>query len=78
MPTLLVWRGHRFRFYSADGQEPPHVHIVKDGRSAKVWLRDLAVEYRHGFTERDMRELLAVVGENRDAWIGSWHEFFGL
>jgi len=29
MPTLLVWRGYKFRFYALDMDEPPHVHIVR-------------------------------------------------
>jgi hypothetical protein len=33
MPTLLIWRGYKFRFYALDVDEPPHVHIVKDGKS---------------------------------------------
>ena len=78
MPTLLVWKGYKFRFYSSDMREPPHVHIAKDGKSAKIWLRNLRIEYRHGYDERETRELLAIVEENRDAWLRSWNEFFGL
>jgi Domain of unknown function (DUF4160) len=78
MPTLLIWRGHKFRFYASDMPEPPHVHIVKDGKSAKVWLRSLEIEYLQGYNEREMRELIAVIAENRDAWIGAWNDFFGL
>ena len=59
-------------------QEPPHVHIAKDNKSAKVWLRSLEVEYLHGYNEREMKQLLAVIVENRDDWIRSWNEFFGL
>ncbi|MGN6464063.1 MAG: DUF4160 domain-containing protein [Rhizobiaceae bacterium] len=36
MPTLLVWHGYRFRFYSLDRPEPPHIHIAKEGHDAKV------------------------------------------
>jgi Domain of unknown function (DUF4160) len=78
MPTLLIWRGHKFRFYASDMPEPPHVHIVKDSKSAKVWLRSMEIEYLQGYNEREMRELMAVVAENRDAWIGAWNDFFGL
>ena len=78
MPTLLIWHGYRFRFYASDGPEPPHVHIVKDGSTAKVWLRDLSVSYNRGYNERELRELLAVVAENRDDWIGTWNAFFGV
>lgn len=49
MPTLLRWKGYRFFFYSADGWEPPHVHVVKDGREAKIWLRDLNIAVNLGF-----------------------------
>ena len=78
MPTLLIWRDHRFRFYPSDGPEPPHVHVVKDGRAAKVWLRSLEVEYSHGYNDREIKELVAVIAENQDGWIGSWNDFFGL
>jgi hypothetical protein len=71
MPTLLIWRGNKFRFYASDMPEPPHIHIVKDGKSAKVWLRSLDIEYHHGCNAREMNELLAVVAEHRDEWIGS-------
>jgi len=78
MPTLLVWRGYRFRFYSSDMPEPPHVHIAKDGRSAKVWLLTLEVEYNRGYNEREIRDIAAIVAENRESWIGVWNEFFGI
>lgn len=78
MPTLLIWRGYKFRFYASDMFEPPYVHIAKDGNSAKVRLRSLEVEYRRGYNEREMAELLRVVAENRDAWIERWNEFFGI
>lgn len=78
MPTLLIWRGYKFRFYSSDGSEPPHVHIAKDGKSAKIWLQSLSVESRRGYDEREMKELLAIIEENRDAWVQSWNEFFGF
>jgi len=78
MPTLLIWHGYRFRFYSADRPEPPHVHIAKGGRDAKVWLESLAVSYNRGYTEREMRELLAKIAEHRDEWTGFWNDYFGV
>jgi hypothetical protein len=78
MPTLLVWHGRKFRFYSSDMAEPPHVHVVKDGRTAKVWLRDLNVAYQRGYNDHEMREVMAVIASNRDASIGAWNDFFGL
>ena len=34
MPTIFIFFGFRFLFYSND-HEPIHVHIVKDGCEAK-------------------------------------------
>ena len=49
MPTLLIWHGHKFRFFALDRDEPPHVHIEKDGKSPKVWLRNLEVVRNKGY-----------------------------
>lgn len=78
MPTLLIWRGHKFRFYASDGPEPPHVHVVKGGKAAKVWLRDLSVAYNRGYSEHEISRLLAVVSDHQNDWIGSWNDFFGV
>jgi hypothetical protein len=77
MPTLLRWRGYRFFFYSADGWEPPHVHVVKDGREAKIWLRDLNVAVNLGFSARDLNEIIGATREHRDAFLEAWNDYFG-
>lgn len=78
MPTLLEWRGYKFRFYSSDMYEPPHIHIAKDGASAKIWLHSLEVAYVRGYNEREMKALQDVVAKHREGWIGAWNDFFGL
>jgi hypothetical protein len=78
MPTLLIWRGYRFRFYAADGAEPPHVHVVKDGRTAKISLRSLELASQRGYTEQELRQLAEIAGRHREEWLGAWNEFFGL
>lgn len=77
MPTLLRWKGYRFFFYSADGWEPPHVHVVKDGREAKIWLRDLNVSVNLGFSARDLNEIISAVREHRNAFLEAWNDYFG-
>ena len=77
MPTLLRWKGYRFFFYSADGWEPPHVHVVKDGREAKIWLRDLNVAINLGFSARDLNEIIGATRENRDHFLEAWNDYFG-
>jgi hypothetical protein len=38
MPTIVRDGPYRLFFYSADGAEPPHVHIERDAAIAKYWL----------------------------------------
>lgn len=78
MPTLLIWRGHKFRFYALDDGEPPHVHIFKDGRSMKVWLANMEIAANHGYNDRMAAQLLEVVREHRNEWMDRWNEFFGI
>jgi ribosome modulation factor len=78
MPTLLIWRGHKFRFYALDVGEPPHVHIVKEARSLKLWLRSLEVAHNKGYSDQEVGRLLKVASEHRDEWLGVWSDFFGL
>jgi hypothetical protein len=77
MPTLLRWKGYRFFFYSADGWEPPHVHVVKDGREAKIWLKDLNVAVNLGFSARDLNEIIGATRENRSVFLEAWNDYFG-
>ncbi|MDF1600850.1 DUF4160 domain-containing protein [Mesorhizobium sp. YIM 152430] len=78
MPTLLIWHGYKFRFYALDIDEPLHVHIVKDGKSLKVWLQSLEITTNKGYNEREVARLLTVVAERRDDWMGAWNDFFGV
>lgn len=77
MPTLLRWHGYRFFFYSADGWEPPHVHVVKDGREAKIWLRDLTVAINLGFSSKALNEIVVTSRSHRDAFMEAWNDHFG-
>ena len=76
MPTLLRWNGYRFFFYSADGSEPAHVHVVKDDKEAKLWLNDLGVPINFGYSAREMNEILRAAREHRDAFREAWDDYF--
>ena len=78
MPTLLIWHGYKFRFYALDRGEPPHVHVVKDGKSLKVWLERMEVARNVGYTDREIERVLAVIAEHRKEWMEAWNGFFGI
>ena len=78
MPTLLRWRGWLFLFYSADGHEPPHIHVRKGRQEVKFWLNpncDVAAVRRA--TDRQINALQRVVIEHREDFLRKWHDYFG-
>jgi hypothetical protein len=49
MPTVFRSGAYRFFFYSADGAEPPHVHVERDDKTAKFWLSPVRLQASGGF-----------------------------
>jgi hypothetical protein len=77
LPTVL-WSGpYRFFFYSADREEPPHVHVERDEATAKFWLEPVRLESSRGFSRVEIGRLEKLVEENATALLRSWHEYFG-
>jgi Domain of unknown function (DUF4160) len=77
MPTLLRWRGYRFFFYSADRWEPPHVHIYKNGREAKIWLHDISIAVNFGYPAGELNEIVRATRQHRDVFMEAWNDHFG-
>jgi len=79
MPTVLHWRGHRFYFFSNEGnpREPIHIHVRLGDATAKFWLNPVQVADSYGFTAKKLRQLAAIVEQRRDTIERAWHEHFG-
>ncbi|NDW04119.1 DUF4160 domain-containing protein [Jiella sp. 40Bstr34] len=77
MPTVLQWRGHRFLFYSKEIGEPPHIHVLKDAKQMKVWLRDLRLARNAGFAGHEINAIMKIVAENQDRFLEAWDDYFG-
>jgi hypothetical protein len=75
MPTILI-EGYKFRFYSSDVNEPPHVHVIRAERVAKIWLRPLEVEYNHGYNKAELNRVLKLTELNETRLLEAWHEYF--
>jgi hypothetical protein len=76
MPTVLRSGPYRLFFFSADGAEPPHVHVERDERIAKFWLKPVRLQDSGGFSRVEIRRVEAIVNENLEALLRSWDEFF--
>lgn len=57
MPIVLRIKGYRFWFYEADLDEPPHVHIGRDGKEAKYWVAPISVARPGRFREQELKEI---------------------
>ena len=62
MPVVLRVHGYKFFFYEADvANEPPHVHVTKDGNEAKFWIDPVRVGWEGKFRKSDLREIERII-----------------
>ncbi|MCC6452597.1 MAG: DUF4160 domain-containing protein [Acidobacteria bacterium] len=76
MPTILRVQGYRVYFYSHEPNEPPHVHIDRERSSAKFWLQPVSMARNRGFSARELRQLEALIQNNRSTLLEAWNEYF--
>ena len=75
MPTIQI-DGYKFRFYSSDLNEPPHVHVIRAEQVAKIWLGPLEVEYNRGYNRAELNKVLKLTEQNKPKLLEVWHEYF--
>lgn len=76
MPTVLRVGPYRCFFYSADADEPPHVHVERDDNVAKFWLDPVRLVSSGGFLRNGLSEIARVVASNQGELLEEWHGFF--
>ena len=76
MPTTLI-EGYKCRFYSSDVYEPPHVHVLRGDREAKIWLNPIEVSYNRGYNQTELNRIVRLMTENRQLLLERWNEHFG-
>ena len=79
MPVVFIYKGYRFFFYSNEGvpREPLHIHVRRGEAIAKFWLDPQPfVATSHGMSPAELREISAVVRENRELIERYWNEHF--
>ena len=76
MPTIIRIGGHRFYFYSHEPNEPPHIHVDKDGKSLKAWLEPVGLARNIGFRPHEINGILKLIEDNRAILVEAWHDYF--
>ena len=78
MPTIKRIHGpYRFFFYSFDCNEPEHIHVQREKKVCKYWLRPLALAGNDGFTARELNLIRSEVSRNMERILEAWHEHCG-
>lgn len=77
MPTVLVKDGFRFFFYSREGNEPPHIHVIGKGGEMKIWLSSLEISKVYNLSPKEQRVVLEIVLTNVELFKKEWENFHG-
>jgi hypothetical protein len=77
MPTVLRIKGHRFFFFSNEGNEPPHIHIETADKYAKFWINPIVLATSIGYNSKELREIHQIIEEYKNLFEEKWHEYFG-
>ncbi len=75
MPTVLI-EGYKFRFYSSDLGEPPHVHVLRENYEAKLWLQPVVVQHNHGYSQTELNYILRLTRQNQARLLEVWDAYF--
>ena len=76
MPAVLREGPYRFFFYSADGAEPRHIHVVRDDRVAKFWLNPVRMQRSGGMRRSEIRRVQRMIEANRELLMDAWNDYF--
>ncbi|MEW6326843.1 MAG: DUF4160 domain-containing protein [Thermodesulfobacteriota bacterium] len=76
MPTILREKGFRFLFYSNEGFEPCHIHVIGQGGEAKFWIPSCQLVWSYNLNASQLRIVLDVIKDNRRIIEGKWNEYF--
>ena len=75
MPTITI-DGYKFRFYSSDINEPPHVHVIHGENMAKIWLQPVVVEYNSGYHQAELNRVVKLTRQHQDRLLEFWNAHF--
>lgn len=69
--------GYKFQFYSSDESEPPHMHVLKSGNVAKIWLESFQVQYNRGYSAPEINRVIRLTRANNKLLKEKWNAHFG-
>jgi len=77
MPTILRLGPYRFYFHSHEPNEPPHIHVDRESKSAKFWLDPVHLARNIGFAAHELRDIERLVVQYQLELLEAWNGYFG-
>ncbi len=77
MPTIKRIGPYRFFFYAGDRSEPPHIHVERENKVAKLWLNPARLHASGRFRPHEIRRIQRLVEEHEQEFLEAWYEHFG-
>ena len=74
MPVVLRILGYRFWFYQADLDEPPHIHVGKEGKEAKYWISPIGLARAGRFRDHELNEIERILVKYQDDILKVWQQ----
>ena len=75
MPTTRIGP-YKFRFYSSDRDEPPHMHVIRESKVAKLWLSPVSLQYNQGYRASEINTIMRLILDNREELLEAWYAYF--
>ncbi len=75
MPTIII-EGYKFRFYSSDINEPPHVHVFHGENEAKIWLQPVNVARNYGYHRAELNRIFKLTRKHQERLLEAWNVHF--
>jgi len=72
MPVAHREKGYRFYFVMFDLNEPAHIHVDKQGKTAKFWLSPLKIAKNHGYRTHELNEIESIIHSNIQKLLSIW------
>ena len=67
---------YRLFFYAGDREEPPHIHVEREDKIAKIWLEPVRFQRNGGFRRAEIGRIQKVASEHRAELLEAWHDYF--
>ncbi|MFN2200064.1 MAG: DUF4160 domain-containing protein [Caldilineaceae bacterium] len=77
VPTVLQDGPYSFVFFSSNGVEPIHIHVIRDRRIAKFWLDPVALAKNRGFADHELNQIERLVDQYAGELAEAWYDYFG-